>query len=231
MTQGDEGPVTFESFKDSFMYPPRKDQNFKFVKGLSDEQAIEFFKELLWQLGDTFDDGNWQRLVDLTYQWQVRAYDGVTSWTYDEAPFTPLRKPLSQSRLALLTSSGHFVRGDDPEPFGIKDMTQEQAVERMDDFIKSEPELSVIPVDTPSEELCVRHGGYDVRGPQCDPNVVLPLERLRELEAEGRIGELASQAYSFVGAAAQTPILKRVGPRWVELLQAQELDAVLLVPA
>jgi len=56
------------------------------------------------------------------------------------------------------------------------------------------------------------------------------LALLREFAQEGRIGELAAHAYSFVGACAQTPLLKRTGPKWVERLQAAAIDAVVLVP-
>jgi D-proline reductase (dithiol) PrdB len=109
-------------------------------------------------------------------------------------------------------------------------MTQHEAMARVDAFLKAEPTLSVIPVDTPTEKLRVRHGGYDIRGAVADPNVAFPLERMRELAREERIGELAANAYSFVGACAQTPLLKHTGPEWVKLLQSQAVDAVVMVP-
>ena len=110
-------------------------------------------------------------------------------------------------------------------------MTQEEATSRILEFLRAAPQLSVIPADTPTSRLRVRHGGYDVRGAQKDANVVFPLDRLRELQADGRIGELAENAYSFVGATAQTRLLKETGPEWVERFKQDQLDAVLLVPA
>ncbi len=223
-------PNGFQEFKKSFSYGSRTDLNFKFLAGLSDEDAAQFFQDLLYKLGDTLDDGDLGRLLAHVYESQIRAYAGEGYFTYDDGPFTPLQKPLSQSRLALLTSSGHFVQRDDPGPLGVKDMTQEQATKRIGKFISTEPTLSAIPIDTPQENLRVRHGGYDVRGVQADANVALPLERLLELQKEGVIGELAPQAYSFVGACAQIPLLKRTGPKWVKLFQQQQIDAALLVP-
>lgn len=217
-------------FKNSFAYGSRSDLNFKFLKNLSEADAARFFQDLLYRLSDTFDDGDLGRLLDHVLAWQTRAYAGVSRWTYADGPFTPLRKPLAACRVTLLTSSGHFVEGDDPEPFGVKDMSQDEAMARIDDFLKVEPVLSVIPTDTPVEKLRVRHGGYDIRSAQADPNVAFPLERLRELAQEGRIGVLAANAYSFVGACAQTLLLKHAGPKWVEQLRAQEIDAVVLVP-
>ena len=226
-------PGTFESFaefKNSFAYGTRTDLNFKFLKNLPDAEAAQFFQELLYKLGDTLDDGDLSRVADHAFAWQAKAYAGAGNWRYPNGPFTPLRKLLTAAKVALLTSSGHFVAGDDPEPFGIKNMTQTEAMARIDDFLKEEPVLSLIPRDTPLEQLRVRHGGYDIRSAQADPNVTFPLARMRELAQEGRIGELAANAYSFVGACAQTPLLKRTGPKWVERLQAEAIDAVVLVP-
>jgi hypothetical protein len=223
-------PETFTDFKNSFAYGTRSDLNFKFLKNLSDEDAASFFQGLLQDLSNTLDDGNLQRLYKHVSALQARAYAGPGRWVYADGPFAPLAKPLAAARLALLTSSGHFVDCDDPEPFGIKHMTQAEAAARIDDFLKQEPVLSVIPADTPEAQLRVRHGGYDIRSAQADPNVAFPLTHLRALAQEGMIGELAPQAYSFVGACAQLPLLKQTGPKWVELLQAQAVDAAVLVP-
>jgi glycine/sarcosine/betaine reductase selenoprotein B len=222
---------SFQEFKNSFAYGTRSDLNFKFLKGLSDEDAAQFFQDLLWKLGASLDDGDSERLLDHVREWQIRNYSTPGTWKYDDGPFTPLRKPVSQSRLVLLSSSGHFVAGHDPGPFGVKNMTQDEAMRRIDDFLKEAPTLSEIPFNTPREKLCVRHGGYDIRGAQADPNVVLPLERLLELQREGLIGELVPQAYSFMGASAQMRLLKEAGPQWASLLKQQKVDLALLVPA
>jgi len=230
MTKSDNPQETFEEFKKSFSYGSRTDLNFKFLKGLSDEDAARFFQELLWKLGDSFDDGRFSRIVQHVFEWQIKAYATEGNWQYDDGPFTPLQKPVSELRLGLFTSTGHFVEGDDPEPFGVKHMSQEEATDRISDFTKAEPKLSTIPVDTPRAELRVRHGGYDVRGVQRDPNVAFPIKILRQLAREHVIGQLAPQAYSFVGACSQLRLLKHAGPQWVEQLQAQQIEAALLIP-
>lgn len=221
---------SFEEFKNSFNYGSRSDLNFKFLKNLSDEDASRFFRELLWKMGDALNDGDSSRLVEYFIESQARAYAGPGKFTYEDSPFTPLRAPLAQLRLGLMSSSGHFVDGDDPKPFGVENMTQQEAEARINEFLKVEPQLSVIPVDTPVGKLRVRHGGYDVRGSLADPNVNFPITRLRELQAEGRIGELASEAYSFMGAVSQLRLLNHTGPEWVELFQEKGMDALLLVP-
>lgn len=221
---------TFEEFIRSFAYGSRTDLNFKFLAGLTDTDAARFFQDLLWKMGDAFNDGRFDRLLEHVNEWQVRAYAREGKWTYAEGPFTPMPNTLSESRLILITSSGHFVEGNDPEPFGVKHMTQVEAEERILDFIRAEPKLSIIALDTPTEKLKVRHGGYDIRAAQADPGVVFPSEVLKELEEEGHIGELARNAYSFAGACSQKRLLKDAGPRWVKMIQEQQVDAALLVP-
>lgn len=225
-----EEKMTFEEFKNSFFYGDRSNLNFKFLADLSDEQAGRFFKELLQELGATINDGNVARLMALLMKWQDRGFAHQKNFEYTKGPFTRLDRSVDQVQLGLLTSSGHFVRGDDPEPLGMTAMTQQQAEKRIFDFLKVEPQLSVIPRDTSADHLVVRHGGYDVSGAATDPNVNFPLALLRRLTAEGLIGKLAEETYSFVGACSQTRLLKRSGPLWVKRFQELEIQAVLLIP-
>lgn len=232
MSQTETRLETFEEFRTSFSAKrgSHSNMNFKFLKNLSNQDTGEFFKQLLQKLGESFDDGQLDRVHQFIVEWQARGYAARGNYAYDDAPFTPLQKPIAQSRLMLLTSSGHFVDGCDPEPFGIKNMTQQQCEALIDDFLKSEPTLSSIPIDTPRDHLRVRHGGYDIHSAQTDPNVVFPLERLRELQQEGMIGALVEDAYSFVGATSQTRLLKHSGPEWLKLFRQQQVEAALLVP-
>lgn len=221
---------TFEEFKNSFFYGSRTDLSFKFFKSLSVEETAVFFQELLEKVIDTVDDGNVDRLIEHVVAGQVKGYNKPTNFVYDDGPFKQLAKPVSEMRIGLLTSTGHFLAGDDPEPFGVKNMTQEEATQRISDFLKHTPALSKIPLDTPNEQLRVRHGGYDIRGVLADRNVALPLDRMRELEEEGVVGTAVSPAYSFVGAAAQHRMQKQSIPKWIDLFKSQNIDGALLIP-
>lgn len=222
---------TFSQFKNSFSYGSRTDLSFKFLKGLSDEETAVFIQTLFTKTVDAMDDGNWSRVSEHIIAGQMQSYNHEGRFVYEDAPFTPLDKPVAELKLGLLTSSGHFVDGDDPKPFGIENMSQFEAMARIQQFLKEAPQLSSIPVDIAEDELRVRHGGYDIRGAQQDPDVVLPIKTLTGLAAEGAIGELHAEAYSFVGACAQTPLRKKVAPQWASLLKEQQIDAMLLVPA
>ena len=58
----------------------------------------------------------------------------------------------------------------------------------------------------------------------------LPLQRLKELLADGVFAGLSDPVYSFVGACSQIRLLKKDGPLWAQRFKAHKADAVLLVP-
>ena len=133
-------------------------------------------------------------------------------WTVNtEAPWTPLAKPLRECRLALLTSGGFYLDGQPP-------------------FEDSDVSYRLIPKDTRPEDLRIFQHGYRDDDPDRDPNCVFPLDRLRELEAAGVIGERASHAVSFVMSYSARRDIEERAPRIVAELRAMEVDAALCVP-
>ena len=118
MNESPDQQETFESFKKSFFYGSRSDMSFKFLAHLSDEQASDFFQGLLTKLVDAYDSGAVAPVFEHIRQGQILSYAQEARAEYDSGPFCLLDKPVSQSRLMLLTSSGHFVQGDDPHPLG-----------------------------------------------------------------------------------------------------------------
>ncbi|MEQ8675318.1 MAG: glycine/sarcosine/betaine reductase selenoprotein B family protein [Aggregatilineales bacterium] len=231
MSNNNQNQETFQEYKDSFSYGSRPDLNFKFMSAFTDPDAAKYIQDLLWKIGDTLNTGDLELLREHIIRGQTDAYMNVApQWTYDEGDFTPLTKPISKSRLALLTSSGHFIKGDDPKPFGIENLTQEASIKLIDNFLKIPPTLSKIPVDTPIEDITVRHPGYDIRGTTIDHNVNLPLKPLRQLADEGMIGEFLDTAYSFVGACSQLRLRSKIAPQWAQMLKDKQVDLAILVP-
>ncbi len=224
------GGLTLRDFVVSFSYGSRNDLNFKYLKNLPVEEAAQCLQELLHAIPDAIDANDVSGLQQLAYEWQRRGYRTGTSYAYPDGPFAPLQKPVSESRLLLLTSSGHFVKGQDPQPLGVESMTQEEAMRRTDDFLKAPPALTPIPLATTPDELTVRHPGYDIRPAEADPGVAFPLQHLLELQRAGVIGEMVDPAYTFVGACAQTPLIRRHGPAWANKFERAGADAALLVP-
>lgn len=227
---------TISELRNSFSYGSRSNLNFKFVRDLSDSEFGDMVEELFDAVAHGGDAGDISGVADVAFRWQQKAYKNHLGdpsdfrYAYDDVPFTTMVKPLSEARIILLTSSGHFVDGDDPEPFGVKDMSQAEAEARIKESVKEPPTLSRIPIDTPSDQIRVRHGGYPVQAAIADNQVVLPLEHLRAMVADGLIGELVEDAYSFVGAAPQGLMRGKVGEGWAQMARDLHADAALLVP-
>ncbi|MEM7322676.1 MAG: glycine/sarcosine/betaine reductase selenoprotein B family protein [Actinomycetota bacterium] len=226
-----EPAETFEEFRRSFSYGSRTDLDAKFLAALDDADAGRFFQELIREAVAVADgtDERARTMARFLHGWQQQAYSRPGQFSYDDAPFAPLSSPLSKRRVALLTSSGHFLDGDDPKPFGVENMTQAEAIERIQDFLREAPSLSHLPPGTTGEQLRVRHGGYPIEGAQADHNVGLPIDHFEAWGADGTLGEYAG-AYSFVGACSQVRLNKQTGPEWVEQFLAERIEAVFLVP-
>ncbi len=226
-----EEPKTesFESFIKSFFYGERTDLSFKFLPELKAE-APDYLQELFQVLVDGVDDTDTAPIKEKIIQGQTQAFAHPDKFDYDHGPFQSLDQPPSKLNFSLITSSGHFIKGDDPKPFGVEDMTQEEAVKRVMEFVRELPKLSEIPFDTPADQLCVRHGGYDIRAAVKDNEVCLPLKGMATLKAQGRIGNLTPQAFSFMGACSQKRLTKKVLPGWVKDFKEKGVEAVILVP-
>jgi D-proline reductase (dithiol) PrdB len=89
----------------------------------------------------------------------------------------------------------------------------------------------VIPGNIEARDLVMTHisTNFDRTGFQQDWNVVFPLDRLKELAAEGIIGSVAAYHYSFMGAtdpAEMEPAARNLAV----LLKGDRVDAALLVP-
>lgn len=133
----------------------------------------------------------------------------------DTAPWTPLAKPLSEARVALVTTAGLHVRGDRP-------------------FTGGEQGYRTLPADTPARDVMLSHTsiGFDRTGIMADLNVVFPVDRLRELVAAGELGSLAARNYSFLGAQRSYDGLQgESGPEVARLLREDGVDVVLLTGA
>lgn len=138
-------------------------------------------------------------------------------WTDNRAlsvPWTPLAKPLAECRVALGASGGVYVAGQ--EPFHFRDDTS----------------MRVVPSATRTPDLRVAHFGYPTHDAELDPNCVFPLERMRELEADGTIGELSPRAFTWMGGIySQRRVVDELIPQIVSAVKEDDVDLFYIVPA
>lgn len=125
---------------------------------------------------------------------------------------------LSKSRLVLISSAGGYLHTNQ-EPF--------DAPNPLGDY-----SIRLFPASTPFEALAYAHGHYDHTAINEDPQVLLPLQHLKTMVAEGAIGQLASNVISYSGYQPDVVrIVNQLIPAVVAAAKAEQADAALLVPA
>jgi D-proline reductase (dithiol) PrdB len=136
-------------------------------------------------------------------------------------PWTPMTKPLRESRVAIISSAAVALHGD--RPF-------DEQGERANPWW-GDPSYRVIPRGTRTDDVGLHHLHIDRSYGEEDLDCVLPLTRLEELVAAGEVGEVAPSHYSFMGYLLRPDEFLRTSvPAIVERLKGEAVDAVLLVP-
>ena len=111
-------------------------------------------------------------------------YPGSMIEKSDFVPLARPRKPLSEARLTLISSCGVHSKSDRPldvcHPFG--------------DF-----RFRRVPSSARHEDLIIHQLKYPHDDADLDINVVFPIERLQELAADGVLGGLTKNFFSFIG--------------------------------
>lgn len=133
---------------------------------------------------------------------------------YKTTPHTPLQLPLNECKVALITTAGFFLNGQD-------------------DFEKNDCTYREIPNSIETQELMGGHksSAYDEKGIEIDPNLAFPLDRFRELENEDKIGSLNHRHFSFMGSITKPkPLIERTAPEVGQMLKSDDVDVAFLTP-
>lgn len=138
--------------------------------------------------------------------------------------WTPLRRPARRATVALLTSAGIYLK-DSQTPF------DEEGERRNPTW--GDPSYRVIPTDVRQDQLACSHLHINHDDLLEDVNVVLPVRAFRQLEAEGAIGRLDDEAYSFMGYQDRRLLDWRTtqAPELAARLNERGVDVLLLAPA
>jgi hypothetical protein len=146
-------------------------------------------------------------------------YDNPYRWAHnDDAPFAALKKPLSESRVGLVTTAAPFR----PEAGNQGPWAPYNAAAKF-------TEVFTMPSDT-QPDLRISHLGYDRKHTSAeDINTYFPLERLKGAAADGRIGELSSRFYGVPTLRSQRLTMERHAPATLDLCREDGIDAVVLV--
>jgi D-proline reductase (dithiol) PrdB len=164
--------------------------------------------------------------VPIPYMARTREYYQAIGYTtpyrwahYVDAPFQPLRKPLSQSRVTIVTTAAPFDPAKGDQGPGAK-------------YNGGAKFYSVYDGDTSkSHDLRISHIAYDrVHTSADDSGTWFPLPQLQRLAREGRIGEVAPR---FLGAPTNRShrvTIETDAPEILARCRADRVDAAVLVP-
>jgi glycine/betaine/sarcosine/D-proline reductase family selenoprotein B len=151
--------------------------------------------------------------------YQTLGYGAPYRWAhYADVPFTPLLKPLSESRIGLVTTAAPYQPDKGDQGPGAA-------------YNAAAKFYTVYSGDTARDhDLRISHIGYDrVHTTAADSNSWFPLPLLREAAKSGRIGELAARFHGAPTNRSQRVTLEQDCPELLARLREDKVDAAILV--
>lgn len=135
--------------------------------------------------------------------------------TFDRVAPQPAVKDLAHANIALVTSGGIVPKGN-PDHIESSSASRygEYSIAGFDDLTSADHETA--------------HGGYDPVYANEDPDRVLPVDVLRDMEKEGIIGKLNDYYYATVGNGTAVANAKKFAEEIAQKLKMQNVDAVIL---
>ena len=130
-------------------------------------------------------------------------------------PMPPAIQDLSKAKLMLITDGGLVPKGN-PDKIQVSAATRwgSYNIENCDDLRGEDYEIS--------------HGGYDPQFVCQDPDRLVPLDAIRELEKAGVIGKLHDEFLATSGLANPLSNTRRMGRAMAEKAKALGIDGVIL---
>ena len=127
-------------------------------------------------------------------------------------PFTPFDKDLSTTTVTLISATGVYL--PDQEAFSIVD--------------PGDITYRLIPAATETSTLRIAHHHYDHSEADADPNIVFPLDTLRELAADGTIAAVNDVHFSFGFTTRLRELYETVFPEVADRIERSKTKLVLL---
>lgn len=134
---------------------------------------------------------------------------------FDRVAPSPAVKDISKVKVAVVTSGGIVPQGNPDRiesssatKYGIYDITGLDSMT--------------------NDKFMTVHGGYDRAFVLENPNLVVPLDVLREMETEGEIGELANYFVTTTGTGTSVGNAKAFGEEFSKKLVEDGVGAVIL---
>ena len=135
--------------------------------------------------------------------------------SFDRVAPNPAIKDLSKATIALCTSGGIVPKGN-------PDHIESSSASHYGEYsLAGVNELTEATYET-------AHGGYDPVYANADPNRVLPVDVLRDMEREGKIGKLHEMFYTTVGNGTSVANAKKFAAEYAQKLLKAGVHAVIM---
>ncbi|MBH1962901.1 MAG: reductase [Comamonadaceae bacterium] len=172
-------------------------------------------------LGFASDDDSFVPYMKRTRDWYITlGYNNPYRYAhFANVPFTPLKKPLAQSTVALLTTAAPYQADKGPQGPGAP-------------YNAAAKFYVPYTMDTAQDhDVRVSHVGIDRKHTSMeDSNSWFPLPMLRRLASEGRIGKLAQHAHGVPTNRSQRHTMEIDIPMIIERCKQDGVDVAILVP-
>lgn len=158
-----------------------------------------------------------KRAIDMLVK-KLREEEFVTEFPmpdFDRVEPCPPIEDITKAKIAIVTSGGIVPKGN-------PDHIESSSASKIGKY-----DIEGI-MDLTSETHETAHGGHDPVYANEDPDRVIPVDVLRELEKEGKIGSLHRYYYSTVGNGTAVASSKKYGAYAASELKADGVDAVIL---
>ncbi|HXT78831.1 MAG TPA: glycine/sarcosine/betaine reductase selenoprotein B family protein [Acetobacteraceae bacterium] len=162
----------------------------------------------------------------IPYMQRTREYYAAIGYTtpyrwahYLAAPFTPLAKPLSKARIALITTAAPYQpdKGDQGPGAAYNGSAKFYAVYSGD--------------TSQTHDLRISHIGYDrAHTTATDSNTWFPLPALHRAASAGRIGSVAQRFHGAPTNRSHRVTVETDAPELLRRVREDGADAVILVP-
>jgi hypothetical protein len=162
----------------------------------------------------------------IPYMARTREYYAAIGYTtpyrwahYVDAPFQPLKKPLSQSRVAIITTAAPFDPAKGDQGPGAK-------------YNGGAKFYSVYDGDSgKTHDLRISHIAYDrVHTSADDSGTWFPLPQLQRLARERRVGEIAPRFFGAPTNRSHRVTIETDAPEILARCRADKVEAAVLVP-
>ncbi len=145
-------------------------------------------------------------------------YEKPYAWAhFENVPFAPLEKPLSESTVTLFSTSDVSLRRPEGDALSAAETTV--------------GEVYSLPWETPVEKLYSRQESFDRYATSLDDvNSYLPLTRLQEFVEDGRIGAVTPNFHNVNRGYSKRLMMETAAPAALAKCRAEGADIAILTP-